>query len=133
MTISHRPRRYIAAVALTIALAVTIAFIGGSVLANDSAPLPYYAAIVVIPLFTAAAILACIPWWRALDEMQRARQLKSWYWGGSFGNIVGIIGAASIGGALSPMAQGAMLVAAGQTIGFTLFWLASPLFERRGS
>jgi hypothetical protein len=69
-------------------------------------------------------LLACVPFWRRLDDMARQAHLSSWYWGASFGGGVALLSAVVLGGARSPLFQGAALVFFAQVAAYVVFWLA---------
>src|SRR5437764_409549 len=123
MSLSHRHKRYMAALGLSLVLVAGIGIAAGSIVRFGHDWLPSTVSIILVALVGGAAVLACLPWWRALDEMQRERQLTSWYWGGSFGMVLGLLSAAVIGGARSPLAQGAFMVVVTEVASFTVFWL----------
>ena len=56
------------------------------------------------------ALLACVPWWKRLDDMQKHGHLVSWYWGGTAGGIVALMGLVAAKGIRSEMASGGMAV-----------------------
>ena len=76
----------------------------------------------MVPL-AATAIAACLPWWRALDEMQKDAQLAGWYWGGTSGAILGVAVAIVLGGVHSDLFRGVLLMGGSQLACFVLCWI----------
>src|SRR5438876_9930735 len=133
MVLTHRLKRYIAALTLTLVLTLGVAIAAGLKVGRAQGSYPPQASIVLILLFAALAVLVAVPWWRALGEMQREAQLTSWYWGGSFGGAVGVLSALVIGGAHSPLVLGTLLMGAAQVASFAVFWVASRFLRRRAA
>jgi hypothetical protein len=132
MALAQRHKRYIAAVTITVVLVAAIAATWVAMILSHQSLRPSLS-IVLSAALAGAGVLACIPWWRALDEMQREAQLTSWYWGGCFGCVVGILSAAFVGGVHSPLLSGALLVGAAQIVSFALCWVVYWLMHRRAA
>lgn len=124
MSLNRRHTRYLVGIGIMLVLTLPIGALGGAVIRFGRDQLPPSLAIFLLALLGGAALLAGLPWWRALDEMEREAQLTSWYWGGGFGSALGVMTAAVIGGPYSPLAQGALLMGGSQLTSFVLFWLA---------
>jgi hypothetical protein len=80
----------------------------------------------------AATLWACVPWWRAMDDMQKHGQVLSWYWGGMAGGLVMLIWLIAAQGLRSDAAGGAVALFVGRAVGFGLFW-AVWMWRRRGT
>lgn len=129
MALTQRQKRYVAALALTLALVTVVAAAWGWMMNGHQYVRPSFSLMLSAAL-AGLGLLACVPWWRALDEMQRSAQLTSWYWGGSFGCVAGLLGAGLIGGVHSALLSGALLVAAAQIISFAVCWTVSRFIHR---
>ncbi|HEU4650932.1 MAG TPA: hypothetical protein VFS49_05910 [Croceibacterium sp.] len=87
----------------------------------------------VFPLLLAVgalAFVACVPWWRRVDDVQKGEHLASWWWGGMAGGIVVLMALIASNGTRGAMAQGAGLLMVGQAVGF-LIWLGIRRLRRR--
>jgi hypothetical protein len=74
----------------------------------------------VFPLLLLAgalALAAVVPWWRRVDDVQKAVHLSSWYWGGTAGGIAVLMGLVAATGIESELAQGAGVMFLGQAAG----------------
>ena len=70
------------------------------------------------------AALACVPlapWWNRLDDMQKQSQYESWYWGGTIGMLLGLLGLIASVDAQSEMAKGGLIVVMAQFVGYVLY------------
>ena len=105
---------------------------GGWILRLGAAAWPAWLVFAALLGVTAVAIAATIPWWRALDPMQKEAQLTSWYWGGIGGAAVVLMALIAAAGVTSDLAKGALYLFVGQGAAFSLYWLAWML-ARRGS
>ncbi|HVI31374.1 hypothetical protein [Phenylobacterium sp.] len=89
-----------------------------------------------IPVIT--ALVASVMWWRMLDEVARDAHKTAWYWGASFGMLVGLVGlmllersdggliTTGLHGGTTPesfVALGAILVISAQLVGYLLVWV----------
>jgi hypothetical protein len=86
--------------------------------------LPTALVVATLSALMGVALLACLPFWRRLDDMAREAHLSSWYWGASFGGGVALLSTAVLGGANSPLFQGGALVFLAQIAAYVVFWLA---------
>jgi hypothetical protein len=68
------------------------------------------------------ALLACVPWWNRLDDMQKQGHLVSWYWGGTAGAIVSLMGLVAHSGVRSDLATGGMIVLLAEAGAYLLWW-----------
>ena len=89
-------------------------------------------ALLLVPIagLAGVAVLACLPWWRRLDEMEQGAHLLGWYWGGTLGALAGLIGLVAIHGGQSLVVRGAVLVLIIQLITYLLFWLGIRVSRR---
>lgn len=71
----------------------------------------------------AFAFIACVPWWRALDPMQKEGHLVSWYWGGIGGAAAVLMALIAASGSTSPLTRGALYLFLGQGAAFAVYWL----------
>ena len=81
----------------------------------------------VLPLVFAAACVALgftWLWWTKTDELQQRGQLISWYWGGTIGAVIWLVGVVTLTGRHSDLSMGAGYLFLAQGAGFFLFWLA---------
>ncbi|WP_374470722.1 hypothetical protein [Phenylobacterium sp.] len=84
------------------------------------------------------ALGGSILWWRMLDEVARDAHKTAWYWGASFGMLIGFVAlilleragggviTQGLGGKTTPEAfvgLGAMLVIAAQIVGYLVVWV----------
>ena len=131
MPLSRRHTRYAIGLGLTLALTGVVTVLAETVVRHGrdwfSPPLSFF----LLATIGVGGALACIPWWRTLDEMQRRAHLTSWYWGGSFGTMVGLLVAILVGrNPYSPLVEGAFLVAILQVVSYTAFWIGFRLVHR---
>lgn len=91
----------------------------------------FWPVLIVGLMIVAATFLACIPWWRTMDDMQRQGHMISWYWGGMAGGIIVLIGLIAALGVRSDQSQGAVALFMGQAVGFLIYW-AVWMWRRRG-
>ena len=123
MAIERRQKAIWAALGLAI-----LAMLGAGVLASllirqGPERLPLSLVILACAALIGVAVLACVPWWRKLDDMARDAHLTSWYWGASFGGGVALLAAAVIDGQ-GPLFQGAAMVFGAQALAYVVCWLA---------
>jgi hypothetical protein len=78
----------------------------------------------------ALALAACIPWWRKLDDMQKAGHLVSWYWGGLAGALAVVKALVAATGVHSDLSKGALFTIVGQAIAFLLAFAGWQLWHR---
>jgi uncharacterized membrane protein YfcA len=83
-------------------------------------------------LVIVAAFAACIPWWRAMDDMQKQGHMLAWYWGGMAGGLVMLIWLIAALGMHSPQALGALALLMAEFVGFLLFW-GGWMWRKRGA
>src|SRR5690349_10384365 len=105
---------------LSLVGAVAAGIVGGRV-ARLGEPGEYFW--VVFPLLLTVgglALLACLPWWRRVDDVQKGVHLASWWWGGMAGGIVVLMGLVAAVGPRGDLAKGAGLLMVGQAVGFLL-------------
>lgn len=105
-----------------VAAVTTLSAIGGAMLHLDGR-LPPSLLLTALVIIFSGAIALTIPWWRSLDDMQKAGQYFSWYWGGTVGSTLAIAVIMGVFGASSLITKGAILLLFGQLAGFTLFWV----------
>ena len=78
------------------------------------------------------ALLACVPWWNRMDDMQRQYHTVSWYWGGLAGGIIALMALIAATGAQSSQSMGGLSVLLTEGIAFLLFWSVWA-WRRRGT
>jgi hypothetical protein len=106
--------------------------IGGALLLRRVGPGEYFWLVFPILLTGCGlALLACVPWWKRLDDMQKQGHLVSWYWGGLAGGIASLMALVASRGVRSDLANGGMIVLLSEAVGFVLFW-AVWAYARRG-
>jgi hypothetical protein len=106
--------------------------IGGALLLRSVGPGEHFW--LVFPVLLAGcglALLACVPWWHRLDDMQKQGHLVSWYWGGTGGGIVALMALVAGSGVRSDLASGGMIVLLGEAAAFLACW-AFWAYGRRG-
>ena len=79
----------------------------------------------------ALALLACVPWWNRLDDMQKQGHMVSWYWGGTAGGITSLMALVAYSGVRSDLATGGFVVLLTEAGAFLLAW-ALWAYARRG-
>jgi len=130
MSLSQRQKKYLAGWGFTLFAAVAV----GIVLRIIISAGPHWASptvmLAIMAPLSVAAIAASIPWWRALDEMQKKAQLSGWYWGGSVGAVLGVSSAFVVGGLNSDILRGALLVCGVQFACFLICWAGWRLLHR---
>jgi hypothetical protein len=130
MTLTRRQKKHLAALGLTITFATITTILSLALVAGGSKLPSPTGTIVLLALLSALGILSCLPWWRALDEMQRDTNLASWYWGSCWGGGTGALSALVIGGPDSAVAKGAIMVVFCQLLGSSVIWIAMRLIRR---
>ena len=73
-------------------------------------------------LILAVSFAAMLPWWRAMDDMQKHGHMISWYWGGIGGGLIMLGWLMAGAGGQSDAVKGAVALMAGQCVGFLIFW-----------
>ena len=69
-------------------------------------------------LITGLGLLASLPWWRRMDDLQREGQMVSWYWGGTIGAVAVLMALIAGAGMQSAVTKGGLLVFMGQGLAF---------------
>ena len=76
-------------------------------------------------LVLAAGLFAFVySWWRALDDVQKAGQMTSWYWGGTMGALVMVLYLIADRAQHSDFGQGAFMMFVAQALGALVIWVA---------
>lgn len=76
---------------LGVAVVGGLAGAGGSIVGDQPGPLGLALTVALMALAMAAALAACVWWWRGIDEAAREAHKWAWWWGGSSGMAVGAI------------------------------------------
>ena len=76
-----------------------------------------------ILVLMAGVVLAGIPWWRALDDVQKQGQTHSWYWGSLVAGLAALAWLLATTGRHSDLSLGAAYLFVAQGVGFALAWL----------
>src|SRR5690606_25939554 len=76
---------------LGVAIVGGIAGVGGAMLEDRSGPLGLALTVATMAVAMAVAFVACIWWWRGIDEAAREAHKWAWWWGGSSGMAIGAI------------------------------------------
>jgi len=92
----------------------------------------FWLTLIVGLIVTGAGLWACLPWWRALDDMQKHGHMIAWYWGGIGGGMAMLMWLIAALGVNSEQVQGVMLVMIGNIVGFVVFW-AVWMWRKRGA
>ena len=106
--------------------------IGGALLLRTVGPGEHFW--IVFPVLLAGcglALLASVPWWNRLDDMQKQGHLVSWYWGGLAGGIISLMALVAYSGVRSDLATGGLTVLLSETAAFMLAWFFWA-YARRG-
>jgi hypothetical protein len=103
--------------------------LGGFALRWGEQNLPPVGTFALLLALIALAFAMTIRWWGTLDFMQRDAQLAAWYWGGTGGAVLVLIGLLALSGK-GLLVQGAALMLGGQAAGFFVFWLLWHLRHR---
>ena len=69
------------------------------------------------------AIAGTVPWWRKLDDVQKAGQLSAWYWGSQIGGLLVLMALVAATGRKSDYSLGALTLLLGELVGFGIVWL----------
>ena len=131
MAVSYRNRVRLAA-ALAVVAAVAAGFAGGRIVRLGEPGEDFWLVFPALLAICALGFAASLPWWRRLDDMQKAGHLVSWYWGGMGGGIATIMALCAATGVHSALSKGAMYVVIGQAVAFVLF-LAGWRLRHRGA
>lgn len=76
------------------------------------------------------ALAAGLPWWRRLDDVQRAGHLTACYWGGQAGMLAAVLGLVAATGPRSELSLGALFTVVGVAAGYLLFYAGWRLRQR---
>lgn len=82
---------------------------------------------IVIPMLLSLTVVlsaVCWLWWQKTDDLQRQGQLVSWWWGGTFGALVGLVIMVGLTGRHSDMSLGATYLFFAQFAGMAVVWVA---------
>lgn len=109
---------------ISLAAALLAGFLGSRIVALRTDQTDFW--LIYLPLLgvVAFAFAAMTPWWRKLDDLQKAGQLNAWYWGGQIGGIVVLMALVAATGQQSDLSRGALAVFLGEVTGFAIAWLA---------
>ena len=83
--------------------------------------------VLIIPMLlslTVVLAITCWLWWQKTDDLQRQGQLISWWWGGSFGAVAGLIVIVGLTGRHSDISLGATYLFFAQFAGMAVVWVA---------
>ncbi|MGR4866199.1 hypothetical protein [Caulobacter sp. LARHSG274] len=130
MPIGQRQKRIWVAGGVALAVAIAVGVASGLLIIQGRDHIPTTAILVLLALLIGGALFACVPWWRRLDDMARDAHLTAWYWGGSFGAGIGLLGIAASAGVRGAIFQGGALVVLAQVAAYVVFWLAWWAFRR---
>lgn len=133
MRLSNRQKKHLAAWAIMLTAGVALGLLIVQVATNGSALLTPSVTFALLFILSVACFMSAVPWWRALDEMQKDAQLTAWYWGGSVGLMFGVMCTVVIGGPGSDLVKGAMIVMCTTAVTFFVFLLGWRVLHRRGA
>jgi hypothetical protein len=109
-----------AATALALAVALAGGIIGSMLVRLVPPGEHFWLVYIGLLAICALALAACIPWWRKLDDMQKAGHMVSWYWGGLAGALAVVMALVAATGVHSDLSKGALFMVIGQTLAFLL-------------
>lgn len=133
MRLSNRQKKHVAAWGVMLSAGIAVSLLIVQVATHGSALLTPGGTFAVLFLLSGIAFLTTVPWWRALDEMQKSAQLTAWYWGGSLGLMFGVMCTVVIGGPGSDLVKGGMMVMSATVVMFIVFLLGWRVLHRRGA
>lgn len=109
---------------LSLGAALLAGFLGSQILNMKTGQTDFW--LIYLPLLglCAFAFAAITPWWRKLDDLQKAGQLNAWYWGGQIGGLVVLMALVAATGRNSDLSRGALALFLGEVAGFAVVWLA---------
>jgi hypothetical protein len=76
------------------------------------------------------ALAAGLPWWRRLDDVQRAGHLTACYWGGQAGMLAVMMGLIAATGPRSALSLGSLVTVVGIATGYLIFYAGWRLRQR---
>lgn len=94
MNQSDKPKRplglggYVATMAVTL-LVAALAGVGSAVFGDQPGAVGLAVTVAMITAAMAVGFVACLWWWRGIDEAAREAHKWAWWWGGSGGMAVG--------------------------------------------
>ena len=103
--------------------ALAAGLILGLYLPANEATTPTWIVYPALLALMAGVILAGLPWWRALDDVQKQGQTHSWYWGSMLAGVAVLMWMVATTGRHSDMSLGAAYLFIAQGLGFALVWL----------
>jgi len=106
-----------------LSLAVFAAGSAATIALFQLANLPPLGTFLLLVVIAGTILLSLRPWWRKLDHMQKDSHYISWYWGGTFGAAVAVLGLASFIGNQSPEMMGAVILLITQLVTTLLYWI----------
>jgi hypothetical protein len=106
--------------AISLLAAVAAGILGGRLARLGEPGENFWLVFPLLLVVGALACFACLPWWRRVDDVQKAEHLASWWWGGMAGGIVVLMALVAASGPRGIMAQGAGLLMIGQAVGFLI-------------
>ena len=122
MAIERRQKEIWVALGLAVLVMLGAGVLASLLIRQGPDRLPLSLVILACAALIGVAVLACLPWWRKLDDMARDAHLTSWYWGASFGGGVALLTAAVIDGQ-GPLFLGAVMVFGAQAVAYVVCWL----------
>lgn len=114
-----RVRKYFV---LGFGVAIAAGLVLGIYLPANAGSAPAWLVFPVLLVLMGGVMLAGLPWWRALDDVQRQGQTHSWYWGSMLAGLCVIMWLIATTGRHSDMSLGAAYLFIAQGIGFALVW-----------
>jgi hypothetical protein len=97
---------------------LAIGLLGGRLVRMVEPGQDFWLVFPLLLLVAAALMLAPMPWWNRLDDVQKQGQLNSWYWGSLPGGLAVLMWIVAATGPDSPASKGAVAMFIGQAAGF---------------
>ena len=123
MAVNQRQKKIWVAMGAALAASIVVGLVSAVLIQTGSGHVPTGVILSLLVVLIGGALLACIPWWRRLDDMARDAHMIAWYRGGSFGGGVALLAVATLGGVKSAFFQGGAVVFLAQVAAYVVFWL----------
>ena len=107
---------------LGLCAAVAAGLVLGLLVPAHSESTPVWIVLPALLLLMAVVVVAGLPWWHALDDVQKQGQTHSWYWGSMLGALAFICWLIATTGRHSDLSLGAGYLFIAQGAGFVIAW-----------
>ena len=118
---SYRNRMWLYA-ALSLGAAVGAGLVGSLLISRYSTGAGPWLVLILLLAASGVAIVATLPWWRQLDDVQRQGHLSSWYWGSMIGGLAFLMYLVATIGRHADLTKGAVYLLLAEFGGFVVLF-----------